>query len=170
MKHAKLKLTIILLITSICIFSQSLVWKNSDKTISINYNENWRFTQPNDVLIVKFMPSNQYPAGKYTGISLLVSKIRPEGNTLKKTKEFLNGYVSNFEDGKLISSEYIKENKRETIVITISLTRSSIPFMYKSYIFHSGKMQYSFMLLCRKVDFKQNEIVLKEMYKTLTIK
>ena len=170
MKQTKLKLTIILLITSTFIFSQSLVWKSSDKSISINYNQNWRFTQPDDVLIVKFMPSDEYPDGKLTQISLLVSKIRPEAKTLTKVKEFIHGYVSNFENGKLVSCESVKEDNRETIVSTISLTRNSIPFMYKSYIFHSGKMQYSFMLLCRNLDFKKNEIVLNKMFKTLAIK
>ena len=170
MKQTKLKLTIILLITSICIFSQSLVWKSSDKSISINYNQNWRFTQPDDVLIVKFMPSDEYPDGKFTQISLTVSKIRPRAETLTKIRKYIYGYVSNFENGKLISCENTKENNRYALVTTISLTRNSIPFMYKSYIFYSGKMHYTLMLICRNVDFNRNEILLKEMYKTLKIK
>lgn len=151
-------------------FSQDHVWNSLDHQISIRYNENWRFTQPNDVMIARFMPTNEYPDGKSTSISLIVGKKDSAINTLEDVKDFMRGYVSNFENGKLVSFENIKEGEKDILVTTISLTRESVPIIYKSYFFMSRSKNYNLMLLSNKGDFEQNEVILKEMYKTLIIK
>lgn len=171
MKKLKLNLTFILLIVSINTFSQKSVWWSTNKDFNINYNEKWKYTQPNDVMIVKFMPNDEYPNGKLTSISLTETKvIDSKIKNLEDINKFMQGYITNFENGKLVSFENIKDGNREVLISTISLTRDAIPTMYKSYIFICNKKIYTLMLISRKIDYEQNEIILKEMYKSIIIK
>ncbi|NVO04183.1 MAG: hypothetical protein HXX09_15930 [Bacteroidetes bacterium] len=176
MKKYRFSLVFAFLILSINAFTQNgsisewQSWISDDKNIQISYKNDWRFIRPNDVMIAKFMPSDEYPDGKLTSISLIVSSLKEKAKTLNDIKDFMRGYVSNFEDGKLLSFENIKEGNRDILVTTISLTRASKPTMYKSYVFLYKNKSYNLMLISRKSDFEKNELILKKMHETLITK
>ncbi|MDP4209595.1 MAG: hypothetical protein Q8928_12350 [Bacteroidota bacterium] len=167
---------VFLLITNTVAFAQDSQtsgwrsWHSSDKQIQINYKNDWRFTQPNEVMVAKFMPVDEYPDGKFTSISLIISLSDKSVKTLEDIKTFMRGYVSNFENGKLISFESIKESNKDVLVTIISLTRNSKPTIYKSYVFLYKNKMYNLMLISSKDEFERNEVILKTMHESLVIK
>jgi len=144
-------------------------WTNSTKSISINYRNDWKYVEPNDVMVAKFMPAKEYPNGINNSISLIYSKTDPNIKTIESVKTFMQNYVKNFENGKLVSFETEKINGKDNLITTISLNRNNAPTMYKSYFFFNGTNTCTLMLISEKSNFEENSTLLKEMSKSLKI-
>jgi len=170
MQQLKFKLTFILLIICINAFSQDFLWTNANRSISICCKPNWISIKPVDNSVVTFKPSYERIKNKFTSIALTVTSIDNKINTLSGMKEFMRKYITNTKTGKLISFENIKDGERDILVSTMARTAGSTTYIYKSYVFIFKKKFYNLMLNSPEVDFRPNEIILKDMYETLIVK